>query len=71
VRGTHQGGLLLAGGSRAERAAARFKPQPSATVRERSKGRLTARLGQTGAAQNIEHQRQVDRAQRGSHAAWR
>jgi hypothetical protein len=30
--------------------AARFKPQPSATMEERSKGRLTTRLGQMGVA---------------------
>jgi hypothetical protein len=50
VRGTHQGGLLPARGSGAGRAAARFKPQPSTTKEERSKGRLTTRLGQMGAA---------------------
>jgi hypothetical protein len=55
VRGTLQGGLLPAGGSRAGRAAAWFKPQPLAMMRERSKGRLTTWLGQMGAPQNIEH----------------
>jgi hypothetical protein len=55
VRGTHQGGLLPARGSRARRAVARFKPQPSAMVGECSKGQLTTRLGQMGAARNIEH----------------
>jgi hypothetical protein len=43
------------GGSRAGHAVARFKPQPPAMVGEHSKGRLTTRLGQMGAAQNIEH----------------
>jgi hypothetical protein len=55
VRGTHQGGLLPARGSSAGRATVRFKLQPSAMVGERSKGRLTTRLGQTGAVQNVEH----------------
>jgi hypothetical protein len=47
--------------------AARFKPQHSATVGERSKGRLMTRLGQTGVAQNIEDRRQVDGARGASH----
>jgi hypothetical protein len=59
------------GGTRAGRAAARFKPQPSTTVGERSKGRLTARLDQMGAARNVEHRRRVYGAQGASHAAWR
>jgi hypothetical protein len=50
-RGSSTGG----GGSRAGHAVARFKPQPPAMVGEHSKGRLTTRLGQMGAAQNIEH----------------
>jgi hypothetical protein len=62
VRGTHQGGLLPVGGSRAGCATARFKPQPSATVGERSKGWLTIRLGQMGATQNVEQRRRVDGA---------
>jgi hypothetical protein len=71
VRGTHQGGLLPVGGSRAGHVAARFKPQPLATVGERSKGRLTTRLGQTGAARNVEHQCRVNGARGASHAVWR
>jgi hypothetical protein len=61
VRGTHQGGGE-GGGSGAGRAAARFKLQPSATVGGRSKGRLSTRLGKTGAAQDVEHRRRVDGA---------
>jgi hypothetical protein len=71
VRGTHQGGLLPAGGSGVGCAVARFKPQPSVTVGERSKGRLTARLGQSGVARNLEHRRRVDGARGASHTAWR
>jgi hypothetical protein len=71
VWGTHQGGLLPFGGSRAGRAVARFKPQPSAMVGECSKGRLSTRLGQTGAARNVEHRCWVDRSRGASHAAWR
>jgi hypothetical protein len=71
VRGTHQGGLLPTRGSGVGRAVARFKLQPSATVGERSKGRLTTRLGQMGVVQNIEHRRRVDGARGVSHAVWR
>jgi hypothetical protein len=70
VRGTHQGGLQSAGGSRAGRAAARFKLQPLAMVGGSSKGRLTTRLGKMGAAQGVEHRRWVDGAREASHAAW-
>jgi hypothetical protein len=70
VRGTHQLGLLPAGASRAGRATVRCKPQPSAAVGERSKGRLTTRLGQTGVAWKVEHRRRVDGARGVSHAAW-
>jgi hypothetical protein len=73
VRGTHKGGLLPAGeggGSEARRVAAWFKLQPSTMVGEHSKGRLMTRLGQMGAAWNVEHQRQVDGARGESHAAW-
>jgi hypothetical protein len=59
------------GGSKAGRAAERFKPQPSVTVGERSKGRLTTTLGQTGAAWNVEQWCQVDGARGASYAAWR
>jgi hypothetical protein len=65
VQGTHQGGLLLAGGSIAGRAPTRIKPQPSAMVGERSKGWLTIRLGQTGVARNVEHRHRVDGARGG------
>jgi hypothetical protein len=58
------------GGSRIGHAMARFKLQPSATVRERSKGRLTTRLGEMGALWNVEHRRQVDGSRGESHAAW-
>jgi hypothetical protein len=71
VRETHQGGLLPAWGSVEGHAAARFKPEPSATVGKGSKGWLTTRLGQTGAARNVEHRRRVDGAQGVSHTAWR
>jgi hypothetical protein len=73
VRGIHQGGLLQVGegGTGAGHAVARFKPQPSTTVGERSKGRLMARLDQMGAARNIEHRRRVYGARGASHAAWR
>jgi hypothetical protein len=71
VRGTQQGGLLLVGGSEAGRAATRFGPQPSTMVGECSKGRLTARLGETGAVRTVEHRRRVDGARGASHAAWR
>jgi hypothetical protein len=36
-----------------------------------SKGRLKTRLGKMGAAQDVEHQCQVDGAQEASHATWR
>jgi hypothetical protein len=36
-----------------------------------SKGRLTRRLGKTGAAQDVEHRRRVDGAREASYAAWR
>jgi hypothetical protein len=65
-----KGGLLLAGGSGAGRAAVRFEPQPSAMVEERSKGWLTTRLGQRGAARNVEHRRRVDGARVASQATW-
>jgi hypothetical protein len=71
VRGTDQGGLLPVGGSRAGHAVARFKLQPSVMVEECSKGRLTTRLGETGAVQNVEHQHQVDGARGASYVAWR
>jgi hypothetical protein len=71
MRGTHQGGLLPAGGSRAGCAVTRFKLQPSAMVGEHSKGQLTTRLGHMGAAQNVEHRRGVDGARGASHVAWR
>jgi hypothetical protein len=64
-------GSSFGGGSGAGRAATRFKPQPLATVGERSKGRLMTKLGQTGVAWNVEHRRRVDGAQGASHAAWR
>jgi hypothetical protein len=50
------------GGSGAGHAAVRFRPQPSAMVGERSKGRLTTRLGQMGVAWNVEHRRWVEKA---------
>jgi hypothetical protein len=50
------------GGFEARRVAAWFKLQPSTMVGEHSKGRLMTRLGQMGAAWNVEHQRQVDGA---------
>jgi hypothetical protein len=59
------------GGSRAGRATARFKLQPSATVGVRSNCRLTTRLGKTGAAWDVEHRRRVDGARGVSHAAQR
>jgi hypothetical protein len=71
VQGTHQGGLLPAGGSRVGCVAARFKLQPLAMVGGHSKSRLTARLGKTGAVQNVEHRCRVDGARGASHAAWR
>jgi hypothetical protein len=71
VRGNHKGCLLPAGGSRAGRAVARFKLQPSTMMGECSKGRLMTRLGQMGEAWNVEHQCQVDGAQGASHVAWR
>jgi hypothetical protein len=64
-------GSSTSGGSEAGCAAVRFKPQPSAMVGEHSKGWLTARLGQTGAARNVEHRRRVDGARGASHSAWR
>jgi hypothetical protein len=70
VRGTHEGGLLPVGGSGVGCVAAKFMLQPSAMVGERSKGRLTTRLSQTGAAWNVEHQRRVDGARGVSHTAW-
>jgi hypothetical protein len=60
-----------AGGSRAGRAVARFKLQPSAMMGECSMGRLMTRLGQMGEVWNVEHQCQVDGAQGASHVAWR
>jgi hypothetical protein len=66
-----KGDLLLIGGSGAGCVVARFKPQPLVTVGKRSKGRLTARLGQTGATRNVEHLSRVDGARGASHAAWR
>jgi hypothetical protein len=66
-----KGSSTSGGGFGVGRAAARFKPQLSATVGERCKGRLTKRLDQTGAAQNVEHRRRVDGARGVSHAAWR
>jgi hypothetical protein len=71
VRGTHQGGLLPTGGSGVGRAAARFKTQPSVTVGQWSKGWLTTRLGQMGAAWNVEHRRRVNGTRGASHTAWR
>jgi hypothetical protein len=71
VQGSHQCGLQPAGGSKAGCVAARFKLQPSTTVGGRSKGWLTIRLGKTGAAQDVEHRRRVDKAREASHATWR
>jgi hypothetical protein len=71
VRGTHQGGLLPAGGSKAGRAVARFKLQPSAMVGGGlSKGRLMTRLGKTGVVHDVELRRRVDGASEASYAAW-
>jgi hypothetical protein len=55
-------GLLPAGGSGAGRVVARFNLQPSTTVGECSKDRLMIRLGNMGAARNVEHRRRVDGA---------
>jgi hypothetical protein len=71
VQGTNQGGLQPTGSSRAGHAIARFKLQPSALVGGSSKGRLTIRLGKTGAAQDVEHRRWVDGSREASHVAWR
>jgi hypothetical protein len=71
VRGTHQGGLQPVGGSGAGCVVARFKLQPLAMVRGSSKGRLTIRLGKTGAEKDVEHQRRVDGAREASHMARR
>jgi hypothetical protein len=49
---------------------ARFKLQPSVMVGGCSKGRLTTRLGKTGAVHDVEHRRQVDAAQEASYVAW-
>jgi hypothetical protein len=62
VRGTHQGGLQPAGSSRARRAAATFKLQPSVMVGEAPMGQLMTRLAKMGAAQDVEHRCRVDRA---------
>jgi hypothetical protein len=62
VRGTHQSVLLLAGGTRAGCGAARFMLQHSAMVGGHSNGRLTTRMGKTGAAQDLEHRCWVDGA---------
>jgi hypothetical protein len=48
-----------------------FKLQPSATVGESSKGRLTTWLSKTGATQDLEHRCRVDGARELLHAARR
>jgi hypothetical protein len=53
---------LTKGVSGAGCAAERFKLQPLAVVGECSKGQLKIRLGQTGAARNVEHRCWVDGA---------